>query len=306
MIKDVADFNRHIERLAQESDVIINDKGKKESSFFVTQMYKNGLSLVPYPCLANDAFFSEMHLTLKPAFEDIAVLHEGGTQFLDHLKLIMAKLNIGDWSAMSGEQAKIRAQEIRTNLQNAVEAGSIIRDKGKLCRAKCNECFYLCLLAKNHEDDEEEPNEHSYNQTNHACQEFCTYCLDDSGGKDKVNCGDKCGHAGHHNCRKQNHACGKTCSLSQYGGCCIALTPLATTRPRNHACVPQTLTFAQTSAPFQCAKTIAKCPIIKSTVSTSVFSSTVRTSAKSRFGTIPFKKSLIVVGPARAMTTTIN
>eukprot|EP01083_Nonionella_stella_P238264 835051_1 len=102
-------------------------KVKKNQVFFVTQMYKNGLSLIPYPPLANDAFFSEMQLTLKPAFDDIEVLHQGGKQFLDYVKLIMAKLNIGDWSAMSGEQAKIRATEIRNNLQNAVEAGSIIQ-----------------------------------------------------------------------------------------------------------------------------------------------------------------------------------
>eukprot|EP01084_Bolivina_argentea_P184196 317722_1 len=38
----VADFNRHIERLAQESDVIMTERGVKESTFFVNQMYKNG------------------------------------------------------------------------------------------------------------------------------------------------------------------------------------------------------------------------------------------------------------------------
>eukprot|EP01084_Bolivina_argentea_P311704 539572_1 len=51
----------------------------------------------------------------------------GGKDFLDHIKLIMAKLNIGDYAAMSGEQAKIRSQEIRDNLTNAVEAGAIIQ-----------------------------------------------------------------------------------------------------------------------------------------------------------------------------------
>eukprot|EP01084_Bolivina_argentea_P311706 539575_1 len=125
----VNDFNRHIERLAQESDVIMTERGVKESTFFVNQMYKNGLSLIPYPPLANKAFFRELNETLQPAFDDIEVLHEGGKQFLSHIKLIMAKLHIGDWSAMSGEQAKIRATEIRANLPNAVEAGAIIQPK---------------------------------------------------------------------------------------------------------------------------------------------------------------------------------
>eukprot|EP01083_Nonionella_stella_P165708 552001_1 len=56
-------------------------------------------------------------------------IHHGGKVFLDHIKLIMAKLNIGDYAAMSGEQAKIRATELRENLQNAVETGSIIKPK---------------------------------------------------------------------------------------------------------------------------------------------------------------------------------
>eukprot|EP01084_Bolivina_argentea_P311707 539577_1 len=253
----------------------------------------------------------------------------GGKDFLDHIKLIMAKLNIGDYAAMSGEQAKIRATEIRENLQNGVEAGAIIqpknteygvtfqvdddqnllqldgnkviriaaketipqiknykdiidgysstdanieqiltdmvesindagiilgkveslkflwqqfstkikrvhanfkqitdlfqvfldmiywrrnlrvnkyiidntkkfekkdkveidgliqsaesrlniiRDKMRICKSKCDDCFYPCLLCKNHEDDNDWDDEHTCYQIKHLCKEYCTYC----------------------------------------------------------------------------------------------------------------------------------
>eukprot|EP01084_Bolivina_argentea_P308556 533588_1 len=123
----VADFQRHIERLAQESEIIIDAKRKKQSTFFISQMYKGGLMIVPYPPLANEAFFDEMNDTLEVAIDDVDLIHEGGKLFLDHFKLVMSKLHIGDYSVMSGEQAKIRSQEIFENLQNAVEAGAIVQ-----------------------------------------------------------------------------------------------------------------------------------------------------------------------------------
>eukprot|EP01083_Nonionella_stella_P205503 748291_1 len=125
----VDDFMRHVERLAQSSQLVTNDKGERESPFFLYQMYKRGLAIIPYPPLANEAFFTELDDTLHPNIAGMEAIHHGGKVFLDHIKLIMAKLNIGDYAAMSGEQAKIRATELRDNLQNAVETGSIIKPK---------------------------------------------------------------------------------------------------------------------------------------------------------------------------------
>eukprot|EP01084_Bolivina_argentea_P155547 271073_1 len=122
----VADFKRHIERLAQEAELVMNERGKKQSSFFVSQMYQAGLEIIPFPPLANEAFFDELNDTLELAIDDIDIVHVGGKIFLDHIKLVMAKLHIGDFSAMSGEQAKIRSQEIRDNIQYAVECGACV------------------------------------------------------------------------------------------------------------------------------------------------------------------------------------
>lgn len=53
----------------------------------------------------------------------------GGKQFLDHVKLIMSKLNVGDWAAKSDEHGKIRIEELRDNLAIAVEAGAVVKPK---------------------------------------------------------------------------------------------------------------------------------------------------------------------------------
>lgn len=95
-------------------------------------MYKSGLEIIPFPPLANEAFFTELNDSLEEVIEDIEIVHNGGKLFLDHFKLIMSKLNIGDFSAMSGEQAKIRIQEIRDSLKNAVEAGCIMEPPSNL------------------------------------------------------------------------------------------------------------------------------------------------------------------------------
>lgn len=91
----------------------------------MNQMYEDGLQIIPFPPLANEGFFRELNDSLQEAIEEMKIIHEGGSAFLDHYKLIMSKLNIRDFSKMSGEQAKIRMKEIRENLKNAVTAGCI-------------------------------------------------------------------------------------------------------------------------------------------------------------------------------------
>ena len=100
--------------------------------------------------------------------------------------------------------------------QGASSRLNTIRDHLKLCRQKCSECFYPCLLRKNHEDHAEWDDEHSCKQTDHTCRLMCTYCIDK--GKE-IRCALKCGHQGIHNCKQESHTCGQKCSLSEYGGC---------------------------------------------------------------------------------------
>eukprot|EP01084_Bolivina_argentea_P203665 347803_1 len=97
---------------------------------------------------------------------------------------------------------------------------SKIHDTMKLCKTKCDECFYPCLLCKNHEDDEDFTiwsNPHKCNQGDHFCKENCNYCQIDE--KKKSKCGMKSGHSGKHHCRKSDHTCEKKCDLKEFPGC---------------------------------------------------------------------------------------
>ena len=137
-------------------------KTVKTSSFFVNQMYLGGLNIIPFPPLANEGFFRELNDTLEevvvPDIDDkeddeededddddteddddeeededeMELLHHGGNSFLDHFKLVMSKLNIDDHSAMSGEQAKIRIQDIRDALKSAVATGCTAKPPANL------------------------------------------------------------------------------------------------------------------------------------------------------------------------------
>lgn len=106
--------------------------------------------------------------------------------------------------------------EIESMEQAAHSRLNTIRDHLKLCKQKCDECFYPCLLQMNHEEDKEWPEKHSCRQSDHTCRQQCDYCLKN---KKEIQCGLKSGHKGAHNCKQENHTCGKDCSLKQYGGC---------------------------------------------------------------------------------------
>ena len=124
-----AEFERHIGRLMSKSEIVVNEDGDEISDFFVNQMYANGLGIISFPPLGNEGFFRELNDTMVAAIcgdDDDDDYSDGGWLVLNHFKLIMSKLSIGDYSAMSGEQAKIRMQEIRETVKNAVEVGCIV------------------------------------------------------------------------------------------------------------------------------------------------------------------------------------
>eukprot|EP01084_Bolivina_argentea_P258876 436609_1 len=106
--------------------------------------------------------------------------------------------------------------EIESLIQAADSRLNSIREKMKVCKQKCKECFYLCLLCKNHEDDNNWADAHTCNQTKHSCEELCDYCKDKG---QSINCSNKCAHSGKHNCGKPDHTCGSPCRLLKYGGC---------------------------------------------------------------------------------------
>ena len=54
--------------------------------------------------------------------------------------------------------------ETEAMVQTANSLLNVLRDRLKLCKQKCEKCFYQCLLRKNHEEDALWPDEHSCSQ----------------------------------------------------------------------------------------------------------------------------------------------
>ena len=122
----MADFKRHIEAVAQQSEVVRDGKGNVVSSFFINRMYGGGMEIIPYPPLSTKEFFDELNGTLETSIHEMRAVHKGGASFLNFVKLVMARLHLGDFSAMSGDEIKLRAREIRENLSSAVATGSVV------------------------------------------------------------------------------------------------------------------------------------------------------------------------------------
>eukprot|EP01084_Bolivina_argentea_P013949 26109_1 len=144
------DFLRHIERLANIAPLVYNEKTrKKESTFFVAQMYKAGLNILPYPPLGTEYFFQRLNMKIEPVVAKAKVIYYGGNNFLDHIKLIMSKFNIGDWAAMSDERAKMRVREIGDNLKNAAVSGSLFKPNNEYATFNVDDEQHLKNLDKN-------------------------------------------------------------------------------------------------------------------------------------------------------------
>ena len=62
----------------------------------------------PYPPLSSDRFFKQMKYFKKYLDKTSIVHNKGGQVFLKHMKLLMAKLGMNDFSDLSGEMAQTR------------------------------------------------------------------------------------------------------------------------------------------------------------------------------------------------------
>ncbi|ETO06455.1 hypothetical protein RFI_30937, partial [Reticulomyxa filosa] len=97
-----------------------------------------------------------------------------------------------------------------------------LREPMVICKQKCKQCNYPCLLHKGHEEDKKYLQHDCWNENNsHQCVYLCYYCQNDKKdeAKDAIPCGYPCGHEGKHDCQVRNHCCGQPCSLAHLDHC---------------------------------------------------------------------------------------
>ena len=119
--------------------------------------------------------------------------------------------------------AKLKA-EIEAMRQTVSISLDAMQNEMTLCRRKCTECFYPCLLQIHHDDQDhvERHEEHTCRQSMHNCKEPCKYCdeeqnLDEKGNT--IRCALESGHQGNHKCLQNTHYCKKECQLKDKPGC---------------------------------------------------------------------------------------
>lgn len=63
----------------------------------------------PYPPLSSDRYFRQLKIFKRDYLDKTSVVHnKGGVVFLKHMKLLMAKLGMNDFSDLSGQMAQTR------------------------------------------------------------------------------------------------------------------------------------------------------------------------------------------------------
>lgn len=110
------------------------------------------------------------------------------------------KLNVKQWEDDS-DIARVRG---------IIEIGLLeMQRKWDLCLKTCDKCFFACMLTARHDQAHD-------CWGKHKCVSDCEYCTKNG---ETLQCADKSGHSGSHNCKQKDHTCNKICHLSALGNC---------------------------------------------------------------------------------------
>ncbi|KAG9300637.1 hypothetical protein G9A89_023435 [Geosiphon pyriformis] len=94
---------------------------KDEENNFITKLYANNLSVIPWPVF-KEASFYENFVDLKDKFDPDSK-YENTRIFVEKLKILMTKLKVCDWGSVQATLITIRTLELKKYLKNAISYG---------------------------------------------------------------------------------------------------------------------------------------------------------------------------------------
>ncbi|ETO01693.1 hypothetical protein RFI_35747 [Reticulomyxa filosa] len=119
----MSEFTTKIESFCRDS---ADKNGESES--FVMQMYKDptNIYIEPYPPLMHDSFFKKFSV-LQKQIESLPIIHgDGGVTFLQHMKVIMARLTMKDWASNLREQiVELAVERVQQYIECVIKFGTL-------------------------------------------------------------------------------------------------------------------------------------------------------------------------------------
>ena len=123
VINDVAesDINETVHEFRQKIAMVINKSEKN----FISQLFRSGYGILSFPLFATEAYYEQMHELLEMVNKSAPSLFKDGDMFASTLKLVLAKLAIGDFTPLGRQQFDERIGFLESKIQCAVDYGQL-------------------------------------------------------------------------------------------------------------------------------------------------------------------------------------
>ncbi|RIA83800.1 hypothetical protein C1645_833247 [Glomus cerebriforme] len=121
IIKDVAKTDREdiVTEFQSKFSKIVD---REEEDNFITKLYRNKMSIVPWPVFNEAAFYTTFkQLKVKLDVQDSK--YKNARAFIEKMKVLMTKLKVCDWGSIQATLITMRALEIKKFLNNVISYG---------------------------------------------------------------------------------------------------------------------------------------------------------------------------------------
>ena len=112
------------EFISKISNIIRRDKTKN----FITKMYDNKFQIRPFSLFETENFYADI-AQLRSDIINIQPVFKSGSSFLDTMKILLAKLTLGDFNPLTRQYVDGRIKFLRIHLENAFIFGQLGENK---------------------------------------------------------------------------------------------------------------------------------------------------------------------------------
>ncbi|KAG8850196.1 hypothetical protein FRB91_009284 [Serendipita sp. 411] len=120
-IQDVPDNDADgiVQEFKEKLSSIVDDE---QGGNFITRLHRGNTVIIPWPVISSPAFYSQFE-DINDILLDQPVIYPTGGKFLRVLKMLMAKVQACDWSALDKNLGMQRANSLHSQLLSALVAG---------------------------------------------------------------------------------------------------------------------------------------------------------------------------------------
>ncbi|RHZ89868.1 hypothetical protein Glove_9g264 [Diversispora epigaea] len=127
VIKDVSVADKYdiVEEFHSKIKKIVE---KEEENNFITKLFGNDLTIVPYPVFNGSDFYTDLDY-FKERMDSKKSRYKNAGMFIEKIKVIMTKLQVCDWGSIQASLLTKRKLELKIFLKNAISFGFEQKDE---------------------------------------------------------------------------------------------------------------------------------------------------------------------------------